>query len=113
MEEWARLVLLASAAVLLVVALVEGDWLRVALYLALITVVGAGAWRSRGEAARQDRSSALVGSWPPARVRELSADAGGQHIATVKVLRTAEPELTLRDADHLVREALRQDAPPH
>ena len=61
-ERWGRLVLVAGATFLLVAVIVDGDWLRVVLCLALTTVFGAIVWRSMGEDRRQSRSSALTRS---------------------------------------------------
>ena len=54
--------LVAGATFLLIAAVLDGDWVRVAPYLAQVTAFGAGAWRSRGEDGRRSRSSAAARS---------------------------------------------------
>ena len=102
-------VLLVCAAGLLVGAVLGQDGWRIALYAGLLVVLGAGAVRRRGDAARQERSAAAAASWTPQRVDEVVADVGGDRIAAVRALRRADPALSLVDAVELVTRRERHD----
>lgn len=102
-------VVAAFTAVLTIRSVLDRAWV-VAVFAGLAVVVVVLLVRSgpvMTRAQRAERSRAAVSRCDPERVQTITADAGAEEVKAVRLLRKAEPHLSLIDAVALVR-----DRPP-